>query len=117
MKKWVAVFITCFVVQLLFVGTFKAQENNWIQGISVEGKNGNYVVQGKITAKNKDAIYYTVEDGHQELISQQKLSIVNGSFQLEVKIKEELLPKNGSLIIYFSKNDKETYSVVLEKFS
>lgn len=115
MKKWVAVFIACFVVQFLFVGTYKAQENNWIQGISVEGQKGDYVVQGKITGN--DPVYYTVEDGHQELISQQKLSIVNGGFQLKIKIKEEQLPKNGALIIYFSKGDKETYPVVLEKFS
>lgn len=120
LKKIMAV-VLCVIISgfIPYISTAASANSNkeqvTVQNLSVSGTKGNYVVKG-IFAEGKD-VYYTVEDGHNELIPKKKLPLSNHKFSLEIHLNKEELPKNGTIILYFSVEGKEPYSVVLETFS
>lgn len=100
-------------------------ENPVFKGVKVEGSNGIYKVTGQgrpISGK----FYYTVEDGHNELIGETE---VPGSkypewkpFMIDISIPENKLPGNGALILNLYERSKDgaiihTYPVLLERFN
>jgi hypothetical protein len=87
-----------------------------LSNLSVNGANGNYLVKGMISG-SEDDVYYTVEDGHNELIAKKKVPLTNHKFMLEIHLNKKDLPTNGTVILYFSEEGKEPYPVVLETFS
>ncbi|WP_400246465.1 hypothetical protein AB3U99_06430 [Niallia sp. JL1B1071] len=119
MKKIMTV-VLCVIISgfIPYMSTVSANSNKeqvTIQDLSVNGTNGNYVIKG-IIPEGKE-VYYTVEDGHNELIAKKKVPLSNHKFLLEIHLNKKELPANGTVILYFSEEGKEPYSVVLETFS
>ncbi|SLK41419.1 Uncharacterised protein [Mycobacteroides abscessus subsp. abscessus] len=119
MKKIMAV-VLCVIISgfIPYMSTASAnstKEQVKVQDISVSGSSGNYIVKGMISEGTD--VYYTVEDGHNELIAKRKISLSNQKFSLEIHLNKKDLPTNGTIILYFSEEGKEPYSVVLETFS
>ncbi|MFB7139612.1 BsuPI-related putative proteinase inhibitor [Gottfriedia sp. NPDC056225] len=93
--------------------------------IIVSGKNGQYAVKGMYLS-DEDTIYYSVEDGHNNLIDETKLPIKmkSGTVNLidfNVNIPKEDLPSNGTVIleIYEKGNDDQiskSMSITLQQF-
>jgi len=99
-----------------------ADENSIFKKIEVSGESGSYRVEGIVKPKN-GTFYYTVEDGHHQQIQETKEEVSGegwSSFVLELKIPDDQLPQNGTLILNLYERKNETvvqdYSVVLEKF-
>ncbi|EOR21978.1 hypothetical protein KGR20_02540 [Cytobacillus oceanisediminis] len=118
MKKITAI-ILCLFISMPFLSIAASanstKEQVKLQDVTVSGTNGNYVVKGKATTAG--TIFYSVEDGHNELLTKQKLQINNNRFLLQIHLNKKDLPTNGTVILYFSEEGKEPYSVVLETFS
>jgi len=119
LKKIIAV-VLCFIISgfIPYISTASANSNKEqvkLQDLSVSGTNGNYVIKGTVSTKN--AVYYTVEDGHHELIAKKKVPLSNNKFLLHIHVNVKALPTNGTVILYFSEEGKEPYPVVLETFS
>lgn len=101
-------------------------ENPIFRGIKTEGRNGIYKIVGETRPIN-GKFYYTVEDGHNELVKQTEA--VPGSiypqwkpFEVNVSIPSDQLPVNGSLILNLYERSKDgtiihTYPVLLERFN
>jgi hypothetical protein len=91
--------------------------------IKVEGSNGSYKISGEARPIN-GKFYYTVEDGHNELVSQTAVSIASvfpkwKGFSISLSIPENKLPANGSLVLNLYEISKDgsivhTYPVLLE---
>ncbi|TRZ35807.1 hypothetical protein CEQ21_09235 [Niallia circulans] len=94
--------------------TLTVPERNMVTDLKVSGQKGKYTVEGKVNS----TLSYTVEDGHEEIISKQPVVVgENGSFKLNLAIKEASLPKNGTLILYFQdEHGKISDPIVLQKF-
>jgi len=99
-------------------------ENPVFKQIEVSGKNGSYIVQGQAKPKN-GTFYYAVEDGHHQQIQETKKVVAKdtsewSNFVLELKIPDDQLPQNGTLMLNLYERENEmivhNYSVVLEKF-
>lgn len=79
-----------------------ANEQSAFKGITVSGKQGKYEING--LANVDDSFFYSVEDGHFELITETKaeVSAKKGDwkpFSLLIDIPKEKLPKHGSVIL------------------
>jgi len=87
-----------------------------VTNISTAGQKGIYTIEG--TAHTKESLSFTVEDGHEEILSKQPVTVADdGRFKFNVTINKENLPKNGTLILYFQElNGKLSEPVILEKF-
>lgn len=93
--------------------------------IKVTGQQGKYEVKGFARTQIGE-LFYTVEDGHNEYISEQRVELdKSGSewkeFKIDIKLNQNVLPKNATLILNLylkSKNGDllNTYAVVLERF-
>lgn len=94
------------------------EENKIFKDIQVKGEKGKYTIKGIADTKNK--LLYTIEDGHNELISKQWVTKKkNGIFTIHVDIPEQDLPKNGTLILYLieeAANYDKPYPIELESF-
>lgn len=94
------------------------EENQVFKNINVQGSKGIYTITGRANTKNK--LLYTVEDGHNELISNQVVTKEKDStFTIHVEIPEQSLPKNGTLILYLieeAANYDQPYPIELESF-
>lgn len=96
--------------------------NPVIRNVKVEGSKGNYLITGE--TKGSMGVYYNVEDGHLEYISEKPIRTTGSKdwehFKIEVHIPREKLPDNGSLIFnVYERSGEEirnTYPVILEKF-
>ncbi|MCE4050438.1 MULTISPECIES: BsuPI-related putative proteinase inhibitor [Bacillaceae] len=88
----------------------------FVTDIKTTGQKGIYTIEG--IAHTKERLTFTVEDGHKELLSKQPVAVTDvGSFKVNVKIKTEDLPKNGTLLLYFQEvNGKQSDPVILERF-
>lgn len=106
--------------------TYIPKEHPAIKNVKVQGSKGNYTVTGKARPL-AGKLFYTVEDGHNELVAetakQTKTKYPDWSeFAIEVKLPENKLPENGTLILnLYEREQKENkiihvYPVVLEKF-
>ncbi|WP_423409679.1 BsuPI-related putative proteinase inhibitor [Heyndrickxia sp. MSNUG] len=101
-------------------------ENPVFKGVQAEGSKGDYKITGE-ARPTSGKFYYTVEDGHNELISEAE--IVPGSkypqwkpFEIGVSISMEKLPQNGSVILNLYERSKDgkiihAYPVLLERFN
>ncbi|WP_226644659.1 BsuPI-related putative proteinase inhibitor [Mesobacillus subterraneus] len=101
-------------------------ENPVFKNITSEGGKGIYKVMGEVRPIN-GKFYYTVEDGHNQLIAETE--VISGTkypqwkpFTLEVSITESKLPQNGSVILNLYERSKDgeimhTYPVLLERFN
>jgi hypothetical protein len=99
-------------------------ENPVIRNVKVEGDKGNYLITGE--TKGLVGVYYHVEDGHLEYISEKPIRTKGSQdwedFKIEVHIPPDKLPENGSLIFnVYERSDEgqisNTYPVILEKFN
>lgn len=119
MKKTTVVFlcmlISSFLPFLTITAANSGKEQVKIEDVTVSGTRGNYLVEGKATTTG--TIFYSVEDGHNEFIANQKLQVSNKQFSLKIHLEEKDLPTNGTIILFFSEEGKEPYSLVLETFS
>ncbi|MCM3767552.1 intracellular proteinase inhibitor [Neobacillus niacini] len=100
-----------------------SEQNPVFRHVQVSGADGTYVVSGE--AREPIGIfYYTVEDGHNEYIQEQRVRIQGGEkwerFTINVKVPPEAVPKNGTLLLnLYPKNEKgeitNLYPVILER--
>ncbi|HAQ07368.1 MAG TPA: hypothetical protein DCR24_07555 [Bacillus bacterium] len=102
-------------------------ENPVFMQIKAEGSKGEYKVNGE--ARPIDGkFYYSVEDGHNELIRQTEVALGSKypewkSFTINLSIPSNKLPQNGSLILNLYERSKEsgeilhTFPVLLERFN
>ncbi|MDQ0268774.1 BsuPI-related putative proteinase inhibitor [Cytobacillus purgationiresistens] len=92
--------------------------NQSFSDMRVSGHDGEYTVVGR--HHSKQPFYYTVEDGHHQLISEKLHSSDKEDFAINILLKQEKLPENGSIIAYFyeKSNGKmvNTFPVLLESF-
>ncbi|CAI9386571.1 MULTISPECIES: hypothetical protein [Bacillaceae] len=109
------VLISGFIPYMSIVSANSNKEKVNLSNLSVNGTNGNYLVKGMIFGS--EDVYYTVEDGHNELIAKKKVPLTDHKFMLEIHLDKKDLPTNGTVILYFSEDGKEPYPVVLETFS
>lgn len=98
-------------------------ENPVFRNVKVEGRKGNYLITGDTIGSN-GSVYYNVEDGHVEYITEKPIRTTESQdwkhFKIEVHIPKEKLPENGSLIfnVYVRSGEDQinNYPVILEKF-
>lgn len=100
-------------------------ESTAFRKVKVSGTQGIYSIEGKASPK-LGHFYYSVEDGHNQLISETKVESDQESqgwraFSVKIAIPKESLPKNGTLILTLYERTSEgeftnTYPVLLEKF-
>lgn len=100
-------------------------ENLVFRDIAVSGKRGVYTVTGQANV-TKGEFFYTVEDGHNEFISETLVKVSTNypnwiSFELDISIPVEKMPENGTLILnLYEKSESgqilESLPVVLETF-
>jgi hypothetical protein len=101
-------------------------ENPVFKSVVSEGNKGIYKIMGESRPIN-GKFYYTVEDGHNQLIAETEM-VPDAKypqwepFTLEVSIPESKLPQNGSLILNLYERSKDgeiihTYPVLLERFN
>lgn len=104
---------------------FVPEENKSFRLVRVEGKHGDYRIKGESKTAN-GWFYYSVEDGHQEYITEKQVvtseNINWEPFSIAIHIPKENLPDNGSLIINLYERSKDgkiidTYPVILERFN
>ncbi|MDE3838188.1 intracellular proteinase inhibitor [Bacillus methanolicus] len=104
----------------------KAQENPVFRILKVSGEKGNYEVSGE-ARPIMGVFYYTVEDGHNEFISEMKLYHKTkfpewAPFSITIDIDKKKLPVKGSLMLNLYERSKKdnsiihTYPVQLEQF-
>lgn len=101
-------------------------ENPVFKGVQAEGSKGNYKIIGE-ARPIIGRFYYTVEDGHNELISETE--VVTDlkypqwkPFVIGVAISTDNLPQNGSVILNLYERSKDgtiihAYPVLLERFN
>lgn len=98
------------------------EENTVFRHLHAEGQRGNYLVKGETKTKE---FFYTIEDGHKQLVKEQKFIIKNQHlewepFSIPLKIPPNQLPVNGTLIMNLYQRDNNgqilnNYPLVLEK--
>jgi hypothetical protein len=98
-------------------------QNDIFRDVNVTGSAGKYWVRGKTKAK---VFFFTVEDGHNQLITEQKQSIANTDtdwkpFAIQLNIPRAQLPANGSLILNLYERSREgqilnNYPLLLQRF-
>ncbi|WP_256360220.1 BsuPI-related putative proteinase inhibitor [Mesobacillus boroniphilus] len=101
-------------------------ENPVFKGAVSDGIKGNYKIKGEARPIN-GKFFYTVEDGHNQLIPETEMK-TGGKypqwkpFSLEISIPESKLPQNGSVILNLYERSKDgeiihTHPVLLERFN
>lgn len=101
-----------------------AMENNAFRKIEVSGGKGTYTVTGEARSSSGE-LFYLVEDGHIEFISEKKLA-AKGKFpswstiKLDINIPEEKFPESGTIVLYLYERNNEgklinALPVILEK--
>ena len=100
-------------------------ENLQIRHVNVLGSSGRYTVTGQVKLSVGN-YFYTVEDGHNVLISE-KILVKKANktkwmpFKVKINLVKKQLPSNGTIIFYTYERDAQgkiihAYSIVLEKF-
>lgn len=118
-------FLPFFVGEMGLPLDLEEETQSVFRNIVVTGNNGDYVVTGE--AKTKvGTFFYTVEDGHNQFVDETKVIIPQmsldwGRFEIPIKISNDKLPNNATLILNLYERDsggniKNTNPVVLEKF-
>lgn len=95
-------------------------ESTAFRNITVSGEDGEYVVNGE--ARVFEAVFfYTVEDGHDYIIEETKVTANEGApawspFELKLSIPEEQLPINGTLTLELYEKSAKDGSAINETF-
>lgn len=99
------------------------EQNEIFRDVNVTGSAGKYLVKGVTKAK---AFFYTVEDGHNQLITEQSQHTANSDtewrpFEIQISIPSSQLPTNGSLILNLYQRSSEgqilnNYPLSLQRF-
>ncbi|UAC49057.1 hypothetical protein K6959_03925 [Bacillus aquiflavi] len=109
------------------INTTIPEKNPVFRHITVSGEKGEYTVTGEARFMNK-SLFYTVEDGHDQLIDETKLTPKKKQdtewekFKLQLSIRKESIQKNTTLLLFLYERDPKTkaiintYPVVLERF-
>ncbi len=105
---------------------FVPEENTAFRKLMVSGTNGTYIVTGESNTK-QDSFYYTVEDGHVEIIKERNMALKGGNqewepFKLDIHLPEKKLPVNGTLMLNLYERNSggdiiHLYPLVLERFN
>ncbi len=95
-------------------------ESTAFRNISVSGENGEYVVNGEVRVFEA-VFFYTVEDGHDYLIEETKVTANEGApawspFELKISIPEDQLPTDGVLTLELYEKSAKDGSVINETF-
>ncbi len=92
-------------------------EDEHFRSIEVNGEDGDYSVTGEIDTSIGD-VYYEIEDGHNYLVEETEVPVEGEGwqpFEINVTISEDLLPKNGAVVMLLYTEDRtEQYPVQLE---
>jgi len=99
----------------------QSEQGNF-KDVQVNKTNGKYIVTGKSKLK-KGVFYYSVENGHNEVVTEQKVKVNNlnwTSFKLSFSPKEQS-PKNGVLLLnLYEKNRSgeviDNFPIVVDHF-
>lgn len=111
-----------FTKETAEASVYISEKNPSFRHAKVSGEKGNYIVTGEARPVS-GKLYYTVEDGHNELIAEQPLKINPKGwepFKIDVSIPAEKLPESGSVVLHlYERNKKDgsiihSFSVVLE---
>ena len=96
-----------------FLQRYSPNEKNLaFKDIQVSKENGKYLITGKVKAE-KHSVYYTVEDGHNELVLETAVPINYISatkwslFKIEFAIQTNKWPKNREVFLIFYEKDKD----------
>ncbi|RCW69717.1 BsuPI-related putative proteinase inhibitor [Saliterribacillus persicus] len=113
-------FTQSFELELQNENTEEVAEGDF-QNVEVDGKDGQYMVTGQFTSDVEKAAY-TVEDGHNQLITETEIERTNPSenhFRFEIKIEPELLSSNSTvMLVLYTLNDGqrgEEKPIILER--
>jgi Immunoglobulin-like domain of bacterial spore germination len=118
-------FLFAAPAKILAMESQNAAENPVFRNVIVSGEKGNYEVSGE-ARPIEGVFYYTVEDGHNEFISETARAHQTkfpewSPFSITVNIDKKKLPVNGSLILNLYERSKKdnsiihTYPVLLEQ--
>lgn len=91
-------------------------QNPVFRHVKASGEKGKYIVTGE-TRPLSGEFYYTVEDGHNELITEKSLRIKNQSsawepFTITINISSDKLPENGSVVLYMYERSKKDENII-----
>jgi hypothetical protein len=100
------------------------KENAVFRSVKSTGTKGHYTVRGE-ARPSTGSVYYSVEDGHNQFIKETKVDVPKGgnqwqSFELHIDIPEEVIPANGSIILFLYEKRESSgtniheFSVILE---
>ncbi|RHW43187.1 hypothetical protein D1B31_00480 [Neobacillus notoginsengisoli] len=103
----------------------EVKEDAIFTGIHTEGSGGTYTVTGKARPRT-GSFYYTVEDGHNQLVPETKVTPGTnypdwGEFKIEISLSTNKLPSSGTLILNIYEKEGgtitgEPFAIVLEQF-
>ncbi|MBT2689008.1 hypothetical protein J7I93_12510 [Bacillus sp. ISL-47] len=89
-------------------------ENPAFRQTKVSGEKGNYIVTGEARPVS-GKLCYTVEDGHNELITEQPLKTNTKDwepFKIDVSIPADKLPESGSVVLHLYERSKRDGSII-----
>ncbi|MDP4085025.1 MAG: intracellular proteinase inhibitor [Bacillota bacterium] len=111
-----------FFLVLLLMHPFPTMSGEFIHDVKVAGSRGHYIITGE-TGPSIGNLYFSAEDGHNELINEKHLFLKNKeqSFKIKIAIPESKLPENGTVLLnLLVRNDKgeivHSYPIILERF-
>jgi len=97
------------------------EENSKVfRNIEVSGENGEYVVSGEASVF-EGVFYYTVEDGHNNLVEETETTVDKGApdwgkFELKLSFPEDQLPHNGTLTLSLYERSAKDNAVINENY-
>jgi hypothetical protein len=101
------------------------KENPVFKQVKASGKQGRYVVEGKVRP-DVSHFFYTVEDGHHEQIRETRVEAKEGTdwnrFVIELTIPAGKLPESGTVVLHLYERSEtggsisHSYPVILERF-
>lgn len=101
------------------------EEDAVFSAIHSEGSRGTYTVTGKARPRS-GSFYYTVEDGHNQLVPETKVTTGTtypewGEFKIALSLSPDQLPLSGTLILNIYEKEGEAMkgepvAIVLEQF-
>jgi hypothetical protein len=99
------------------------KENTVFRKVKAEGQTGHYLIKGETRAKT---FFYTVEDGHRQLLKEQKILIQDNdtewkTFSIPLNLSPDSLPENGTIIMNIYERSQagqiqSNFPVSLERF-
>ncbi|WP_251554352.1 Gmad2 immunoglobulin-like domain-containing protein [Neobacillus muris] len=117
--------VLLFFFPLMVNADINGVKETEFRNMRVSGENGTYRVSGEVKWNDK-GVFYTVEDGHNEYLREQRIWIKGKQvkwrpFSFTIQIPLVKLPENGTLMVYLYKRNQNgeienEYPVVLERF-